>query len=388
MLKPRVFIGSSSESVRVANALQENLELNSKTECIVWNQGIFELSKSTLDNLIETIHEFDFAVFVFSGDDIVNMRKEKYLVARDNVVFETGLSIGILGKDRTFFVKPKGSEEFHLPTDLLGITFPEFDQNRFDKGDEISSLSVASNKILRAIDKTHKPEDKKPQELNAKDLASIFDQTGLTYAYQSRLEAHPKMLEDIRNANHSIVMYARVYLSDLLKSPDFAEAITKTVASKKASDSTFLVKHISSDPEDKDLVNQLYAFEDPEKRRWKSLESYVNHVKESDSLFDERYEDISSKLASIKNAERAKVSFERHYITKYLLPYSLLIIDESIVFVSFYSMSTNRYGTFAPTMRLVFHSGDPERRWAFKFLQEKDTIDKIFVKTGYLKPII
>lgn len=388
MSKPRVFIGSSSESVRIANALQENLELTSKVECVVWNQGIFELSKSTLDNLIEVIREFDFAVFVFSGDDIVNMRKEKYFVARDNVVFETGLSIGILGKDKTFFVKPKGSEEFHLPTDLLGITFPEFDQNRFDNGDEISSLSVVANKILRAIDKVYKPEDKELQKLNGKDLVSIFDQTGLTYAYQSRLEAHPKMLEDIRNADHSVVMYARIYLSDLLKSPDFVGAIIKAVDSKNSSGSTFLVKHISSDPEDKDLVNQLYAFEDPDKRRWKSLESYVNHVKESDSLFDERYEDTNSKLAFIKNAERAKVSFERRYIIKYLLPYSLLIIDESIVFVSFYSMSANRYGTFAPTMRLTYHPGDPERRWAFKFLEEKDIIDKMFVRNGHLKPLI
>jgi CAP12/Pycsar effector protein, TIR domain len=46
--------------------------------------------------------------------------------ARDNVVFELGLFIGRLGRDCSFILMPKGSADFHLPTDLLGISTATF----------------------------------------------------------------------------------------------------------------------------------------------------------------------------------------------------------------------------------------------------------------------
>src|SRR3954452_9542613 len=96
-MKPKMFIGSSTETVPVAYAVQESLDR--VVEITVWTQGIFELSRFTLDSLVEELYRSDFGVFVLSPDDIALMRGEDHKVARDNVIFELGLVGGKLGKE-------------------------------------------------------------------------------------------------------------------------------------------------------------------------------------------------------------------------------------------------------------------------------------------------
>ena len=50
-MKPAVFIGSSVESLKIAYAIQE--ELTHNAEITLWSQGIFKLSNTTLDDLLE-----------------------------------------------------------------------------------------------------------------------------------------------------------------------------------------------------------------------------------------------------------------------------------------------------------------------------------------------
>jgi len=111
--KPRHFVGSSTGSLAVAHALRENLEYH--IEVRVWNQGIFDFSASTLSSLLEAISETDFGAFVLAADDLAEIRKEVRRVPRDNVVFELGLFIGGLGRDRTFIVAPRGIADFAAP---------------------------------------------------------------------------------------------------------------------------------------------------------------------------------------------------------------------------------------------------------------------------------
>jgi len=49
-MKPTLFIGSASESIGIAYAAQENLE--DAASVIVWDQGLFELTKSFLESLL------------------------------------------------------------------------------------------------------------------------------------------------------------------------------------------------------------------------------------------------------------------------------------------------------------------------------------------------
>ena len=146
--KPRMFIGSSVERLPIANTLQQNLEYD--VEATVWNQAHFRLSRSTIESLLEALRSTDFGVFVFSPDDVAKIRGKQSRVVRDNVIFELGLFIGLLGRERSYYVIPRYQQNFHLPTDLIGVTPATYDANRSDKSLK-AALGPACEEIRRAI---------------------------------------------------------------------------------------------------------------------------------------------------------------------------------------------------------------------------------------------
>jgi predicted nucleotide-binding protein len=146
--KLRMFVGSSVENLKIAYAIQENTE--HEFETTVWTQGIFRPSRSSLEGLIEALDRFDAAVFVFSPDDVAQARGTTAQVVRDNVVFELGLFIGRLSRDRTFVVVPRGIDDFVLPTDLLGLLPVSYDAAREDKN-WTAALGPACNQIRQAL---------------------------------------------------------------------------------------------------------------------------------------------------------------------------------------------------------------------------------------------
>lgn len=145
--KPTLFIGSSVEGQRYAYAIQELLDYVAAPT--VWDQGIFTPTSTTMESLMKALDHFDFAAFVFSPDDIVQLRDQKFRSARDNVVFELGLFIGRIDRKRCFIVMPRDIKDFHLPSDLLGTTIVTFDGARTD---EQAALGPVANKIRRQIE--------------------------------------------------------------------------------------------------------------------------------------------------------------------------------------------------------------------------------------------
>jgi hypothetical protein len=94
-------------------------------EVVVWTQGIFQLTKSYLESLMDALEDTEFGLFILGPDDVIRIRGTEVPTARDNVVFELGLFIGRLGRERSFILMPR-SADFHLPTDLLGINTASF----------------------------------------------------------------------------------------------------------------------------------------------------------------------------------------------------------------------------------------------------------------------
>ncbi len=124
-MKPELFIGSSYESIDVVNALEQKLKF--KFHVKPWTKGIFDISSTTLEDLLEQLNKSEFGIFVFTPDDISKIRKKTHLVARDNVLFELGLYFGKLGRKNSFILVPsKIPGNFHLPTDLIGINLGKF----------------------------------------------------------------------------------------------------------------------------------------------------------------------------------------------------------------------------------------------------------------------
>jgi len=103
-----------------------------------------------MESLIDQLRVSDFGVFILAPDDVTKIRKASKLTVRDNVIFELGLFVGHLGHDRCFLVVPRGVEDLHLPTDLLGVTAAKYDPQRQDKN-LLASLGPASNRIRREV---------------------------------------------------------------------------------------------------------------------------------------------------------------------------------------------------------------------------------------------
>ncbi|MET0026991.1 MAG: TIR domain-containing protein [Candidatus Thiodiazotropha sp.] len=146
-MKPKIFIGSSVEGLNVAYAIQQNLTHDA--ESTVWDQGIFELSQTTIESLTKAVDGSDFGIFVFSPDDLTIMRGKENNTVRDNVIFEFGLFVGRLSRDRVFFITPE-TNDFHLPSDLLGLTPGKYNPNRED-GSLQAATGPACNQIRQAI---------------------------------------------------------------------------------------------------------------------------------------------------------------------------------------------------------------------------------------------
>ncbi len=65
---------------------------------------------------------FDFAILLVAPDDTVVSRRTRQRAPRDNVLFEFGMFMAVLGRRRTFLlVEERGGARPKIPSDLLGI---------------------------------------------------------------------------------------------------------------------------------------------------------------------------------------------------------------------------------------------------------------------------
>lgn len=132
----RIFIGSSTEQSGVMKQVSNCLKKHGH-DPVPWNEAI-SLSKGVLiDQLVDTSHEVDGAIFIFAEDDESLVRGKKKLQPRDNVIFEFGLFMGALGAGSVIFLRVGQAE---IATDLRGVIYIHIPK---------SDLTKEAQKIIR-----------------------------------------------------------------------------------------------------------------------------------------------------------------------------------------------------------------------------------------------
>lgn len=115
----QVFIGSSAEGLTIAKHLQAEIESSREFEAHRWDNGTFGPGSFTLEALIEKAQMVDFAILVATGEDTVTTRGIEKAAIRDNIVFEFGLFLGALGRERVYLLSV---DDIGIPSDLSGLT--------------------------------------------------------------------------------------------------------------------------------------------------------------------------------------------------------------------------------------------------------------------------
>lgn len=147
LMKPRVFIGSSSEGLEIAHYLQ--LGMDRATECTIWSQGVFGLSMGNLENLVEVASQYDYAILVLTPDDLTTKRGVTENSPRDNILFELGFFMGALGRECTFMVHCR-DDHLELPSDIAGVTQATFGR-RVD-GNLEAALGSVCTRLKQAME--------------------------------------------------------------------------------------------------------------------------------------------------------------------------------------------------------------------------------------------
>lgn len=149
MIKKRLFIGSSSEELQLAE--KANAILSSDFDVTIWNEkvwdaSVFKINQNFLSDLLKATLQFDFGVLLGTNDDKVEFRGQVLLQPRDNVLFELGLFTGRLGTSKCAFLIDK---EIKLLSDFGGLSLAIFDKendNSFENAvKQIKDLFIASS---------------------------------------------------------------------------------------------------------------------------------------------------------------------------------------------------------------------------------------------------
>jgi hypothetical protein len=122
-----IFVASASEGLDVANAVRDALGRNTRLRPRLWNEGTFKPSMTFIEAIEGELNRCDFAVLTLTPDDWLTSRGHVSMAPRDNVLFELGLFMGRLGRERTYFVCDK-NENVKIPTDLLGVNPATFER--------------------------------------------------------------------------------------------------------------------------------------------------------------------------------------------------------------------------------------------------------------------
>ncbi len=221
--KPKIFLGSSFEALPIVKKAASRLR--DHFEVCEWDNDVFENGKVTINVLIERAAEFDYALMLFMPDDILLSKGRKYGVTRDNVIFETGIFMRVLGKQRVAIVIGDLTSEQNkkIPTrflsDMDGVTYLhrfQIPQSKFDVNNLGNKIDTEINTFCdKLIDKIKK--DKNSQGIRAlkdsyfqtqEDLRRMVEKDELDFELpilKWRIDTEREKYQKIKGGNWEII---------------------------------------------------------------------------------------------------------------------------------------------------------------------------------------
>lgn len=142
--KIRVFIISSAEALPIARLIQNAFE-HDPFVTVIWTDGVFKVANYALQSLEDEIDRSDFAIAIAHADDLTESRGKPWPAPRDNVIFELGLFMGRLGRQRAILMEPREGD-VKLPSDLAGIVTIPY---KFEPGQDAAALMGPACNTLR-----------------------------------------------------------------------------------------------------------------------------------------------------------------------------------------------------------------------------------------------
>lgn len=137
--KPRLFIVSTVEALGIADDIKLHLD-HTDIEVTLWSEpDAFQAGSFVLESLEQSVKTHDFGLAIMTADDVVISRDVESAAPRDNVIFELGLFMGHLGRERTLLAFPRGQES-KLASDLQGVTSLTYR----DDGNNIDTKNLAT----------------------------------------------------------------------------------------------------------------------------------------------------------------------------------------------------------------------------------------------------
>ncbi|TJW06406.1 MAG: cyclic nucleotide-binding protein, partial [Mesorhizobium sp.] len=112
---------------------------------VPWTDGVFKVASYPLQSLEDELEKCDFAIAVAHADDMTESRGRDWPSPRDNVVFELGLFMGRLNRQRAILMEPR-EEKVKLPSDLAGVTTIPY---RYVPGEDAAALMGPACNELR-----------------------------------------------------------------------------------------------------------------------------------------------------------------------------------------------------------------------------------------------
>jgi len=281
MLKPRLFIGSSRESLPLAEILATKLSATAEVD--IWNT-VFKSRQTYLETLRELPEIYDFGAFLLGPDDMLESRNEKKYVPRDNVIFELGLFMQVLGVKRALPVVPRGVK---ICSDFSGWKFIEYKEP--EGWEQFRTRIEGENnlQIKQALIDGYKANLGPAVEDAAKEIAAIVSKEGINCEVPVRpvadsvINIWPRVQELVGNAimrgasnGHVTVLHLALDMADawiMLRdgilqnnkitdvtwrclmidpdSPEIAAVESDSVSTKSARQAIDIIRRILAEPE-------------------------------------------------------------------------------------------------------------------------------------------